>query len=253
MAIVLGQPDHNINAMRMMAAEAARRGSDLIVFPELWSTGYDLEHAADYATPVDQGFFAIMGTSAREFGIHILGSSLSLMGEGHYGNTAVLFDPEGRNLGIYTKIHLFRLMEEERYLTPGEALGLVDSRWGKVGLSICYDLRFPELFRSYGTAGAKIVFVPSEWPHPRLDHWRTLLKARAIENQLYVIACNCVGTIKGSDYFGHSMIIDPWGDLVVEGGDGQMILTAQIDLDLVDKVRAAIPVYEDRRPSIYLD
>ncbi|UCG26547.1 MAG: carbon-nitrogen family hydrolase [Chloroflexota bacterium] len=251
MDIALGQVEHNLATARAMVAEAAQSGSDVVVLPELWSTAYDLENAADHAAPVEAGIFAQTAVLAAEFRIHIVGSCLSLIASGRYGNTAVLFGPDGTRLGDYTKLHLFRLMDEERYLTPGDRTALVDTPWGMAGLAICYDLRFPELFRDYALAGATIIFLPSEWPQPRLAHWRTLLRARAIENQLFFIACNRVGVTDGYDFFGHSAIIDPWGETVIEGGEDQELITAEVDLAEADRIRARIPVFDDRRPDIY--
>lgn len=251
MNVELGEPEKNLLTVVAMTAEAARRGSDVIVFPELWSTGYDLEHAAQYATPVDAGMFKRVADLAREHDIFILGSCLSLLGEGQYGNTAVLFDRQGRVTGRYSKIHLFRLMQEEQYLTAGSETALVQTPWGRSGLAICYDLRFPELFRRYALDGAQVVFLPSEWPHPRLAHWQTLLRARAIENQMFVVACNRVGNSKDTDFFGHSCIIDPWGETIIAGGEQEMLLTAVIDTAVVAQVRRKIPVFDDRRPALY--
>ncbi|MFB0545355.1 MAG: nitrilase-related carbon-nitrogen hydrolase, partial [Anaerolineae bacterium] len=111
--------------------------------------------------------------------------------------------------------------------------------------------RFPELFRKYALAGARIIFIPAGWPHPRLEHWRTLLRARAIENQMFVVACNHVGSCKDLQFFGHSAIYDPWGDLVVEAGELETLLTAQIDLALVEQVRERMKVFADRQPELY--
>ena len=249
--IVLGDPTANLDTVRTMVAEASRRGSDIIVFPELWSTGYDLENVDIHATPINEGVFVDLIYLAQQYDIHILGSALSVLGEGKYGNTAVLLDPNGEMIGIYSKTHLFRLMSEEKYLTAGDSLTLSDTPWGKAGLAICYDLRFPEIFRHYALGGAKMVFIPAEWPKPRLAHWQTLLRARAIENQMYIIACNRVGESKEDSFFGHSCIIDPWGEIVIEGGESSMLLTATIDTAKVDEVRAKIPVFADRRPDLY--
>jgi predicted amidohydrolase len=251
MNVRLGQPEANLETAELMAAEAARRGSDLLVLPELWSTGYDLEHADRYATTTDEGIFAEMARIARHHNLYLLGSSLSLLGPQQYGNTAVLYSPQGEQMAIYSKIHLFRLMEEEQYLTAGEARALVDTEWGKVGLAICYDLRFPELFRRYALEGARVIFLPSEWPHPRLAHWHTLLRARAIENQFYMVACNRVGNSKDTDFFGHSCIINPWGETVIEAGEQEMLLTCEIETATVDEIRERIPVFEDRREELY--
>ncbi len=251
MDVLLGKPDENLAKAREMTTRAAERGSDIIVFPELWSTGYDLENAAAHSPPTDSGIFAEMASLASEYSIHISGSCLSLLEPGRFGNTAVFFDPDGKILGEYTKIHLFGLMDEHKYLCAGDRLTIVDTPWGKAGLAICYDLRFPELFRSYALAGAKVVFLPAEWPHPRLAHWEILLRARAIENQMYIVACNRVGVSKNVHFCGHSCIIDPWGESIIEAGEDEEISTAEIDVDKVDQVRARIPVFADRRPKVY--
>ena len=251
MDVKLGDPERNLGVVREMTAEAAKQGADMVVFPELWSTGYDLENAADYAAPVDEGIFAEVAALARQHSIHILGSCLSLLGPGKFGNTAALFDPQGDILGSYSKAHLFGLMDEDQYLTAGDDLPVIETRWGKVGLAICYDLRFPEIFRAYALTGAEMVFLPAEWPYPRLKHWQILMRARAIENQMYVVACNRVGVSKDTRFFGHSCVIDPAGETLVEGGEEEALLTATIQMDKVDQARALIPVFEDRRPSVY--
>lgn len=251
MDVVLGQPQTNLDTVKTLAATAANQGVDMLVLPELWSTGYDLEHAAQYATPVNQGIFAETAVLAHRHRLHIIGSCLSTIGEGQFGNTAVFHTPTGQLLGVYHKVHLFRLMDEDQYLTAGDHLTVANTPWGIMGLAICYDLRFPEIFRAYALSGAKIIILPAEWPYPRLAHWQTLLRARAIENQLYVIACNRVGTSKNSTFFGHSCIIDPWGEVVAEAGETEELITAEIDLTKVDEIRAKIPVFADRRPQLY--
>lgn len=249
MDIHLGNTAANMDKVRQLTAAA--QGADLLLLPELWSSGYDLERAAIHATRVTEGVFAETAVLAQQHRLHIAGSCLSQLAEGGYGNTAVLFDTTGAALATYTKTHLFRLMAEDQYLTAGDKLALAHTAWGKVGLAICYDLRFPELFRAYALAGAQVILLSAEWPQPRLAHWRTLLQARAIENQLYIIACNRVGTGKGDSFCGHSCIIDPWGDIILEMGEEEGAETAVIDLSLVDTIRTKIPVFADRRPDVY--
>ena len=250
MDVALGQPHVHLDEVQELTAEARRRGSDMVLFPELWSTGYDLENAERYATGLDEGLFAELAALARGNAIHICGSLLSVQ-DGRYHNTAPLFSPTGKRLGHYSKIHLFRLMEEDRYLAAGQAAPVFDLPWGQSAIAICYDLRFPELFRRYALAGARIIFLPAEWPRPRLEHWRTLLQARAIENQMFIAACNRVGESKGERFFGHSAIYDPWGQVVVEAGDGEVLLTASVDMTLVEEMRQTIPIFADRRPELY--
>ncbi len=251
MDISLGKPDENLAKARSMTARAAEGSSDVIVFPELWSTGYDLENATEHSTPMDKGVFADMSSLAREYNIHVTGSCLSLLGPGRYGNTAVFLDPHGRMIGEYTKVHLFRLMDEHHYLTAGDHLTIVETAWGKAGLGICYDLRFPEMFRAYALAHAGVIFLPAEWPRARLAHWQILLRARAIENQMYMVACNRVGVSKDIHFSGHSYVVDPWGQVVVEAGEDEELLTAEIELDKVDQARCQIPVLADGRPEVY--
>jgi predicted amidohydrolase len=250
MDVSLGQPERNLDKVRSMTAEASRRGSDLVIFPELWSTGYDLERVQEYATPVDQGLFAETADLAKEHEIHILGTLLEDTGQG-YRNTATLFSPQGQLLAQYSKVHLFRPMEEHVYLVAGEEARVYDLPWGTSALAICYDLRFPELLRKYALEGAKVVFLMAEWPWPRLAHWQTLLKARAIENQAFVVACNRVGESGKWSFFGHSAIYDPSGELLAGAAEDETLVTSSLDMELVDSVRQSMTVFEDRKNDVY--
>lgn len=251
MNIAFGDLKKNTSTMEKWAAEAGRRGSHLTVFPELWSTGYDLENAKEHAQTLNAGLFAHLSKVATQAKTSIVGSILEKRGV-EVANSASFFAPTGRMLGIYRKIHLFRLMQEDQWLQPGSAPLVVDLPWGPTGLAICYDLRFPELFREYVVdEHAKMIIVPAEWPIERIEHWRALLIARAIENQCYIVATNAAGQTGDTVFGGHSMIVDPWGKIVVEAGEDPMLLTADIEMDLVDEVRERIPVFADRRTDIY--
>jgi predicted amidohydrolase len=127
----------------------------------------------------------------------------------------------------------------------------MDLPWGATSIAICYDLRFPELFRRYAVEGAKLMMIPAEWPLERIEHWKALLVARAIENQCYIAATNAAGQTGNTVFGGHSMIVDPWGKIIVAGGESPAMLTAEIELDVVDEVRDRIPVLRDRRPELY--
>lgn len=252
----LGAPAANFARAEAYVTEAARRRSQLVVLPELWSTAYDLENASDHAAPLaqragDPGWFGVLAEWAQRHQIWLTGSLLEAHTDGRFYNCMAVYGPNGELAGAYRKIHLFRLMDEEVYLAPGQAPVLLDLPWGKTGLAICYDLRFPELFRGYALQGARLMLLPAEWPHPRREHWRTLLRARAIENQCFVAACNRVGSSKGSGFFGSSAVIDPWGETLVEGGEAEMLLTTMVDLAQTDGARQRIPVFADRRPDLY--
>ncbi len=250
MNIAYGDVRKNMKTAEDHIAEAARRGSHMVVFPELWSTGYALEQSRELASALNVGIFAQLATWATQHKISIVGSLLEKRGV-EVSNSATFFAPNGRMLGVYRKIHLFRLMDEHRWLQPGAAPLLIDLPWGTTGMAICYDLRFPELFRRYATQGARMVVISAEWPIERIEHWRVLMQARAIENQCFMVACNSAGVTGDKTYGGHSMIIDPWGKIIVEVADAPTLVTAEVDLDYVDIVRSRIPVFEDRRTDIY--
>ena len=248
--VLWGQPEPNFAVAEKLVEEARRRGSELILFPELWTTGYDLPHACEYASAPGQGAFERLALFARQHGIYIAGSILKREGKSIF-NCAPLFSPQGELVGNYDKVHLFGLMDEDRYLSAGHRTPVFNLPWGRCAIAICYDLRFPELFRKYALSGAEMVLLPAEWPYPRLEHWRTLLRARAIENESFFVACNWVGRGGDAHFFGHSTVVDPWGRCVVEAGETEVLLTVSIDMDLVQEVRRRLTVFEDRRPDVY--
>jgi omega-amidase len=250
MHIQLGQPQQNLALARSAFAEAARRGSHILLFPELWNTGYDLANARSLA----QANAALLPELARLTHQHTLscGGSLLLEQNGKIYNTFVFHSPEQEAPIKYEKIHLFRLMEEDRWLSPGDHLQEIQAPWGKAGLAICYDLRFPEIFRRYALSGSSLILISAEWPLQRIFHWQTLLRARAIENQCFIAATNCTGPIGGETFGGRSAVISPWGEVLVEGSPDQPeLLTITIDLDQAAEARRRIPVLLDRRPDVY--
>lgn len=253
MNIEAGFPDKNLAKLKSMLEEAVKADEkpDVVLFPEMWNTGYALSEIEQLADPNGEATIAFLSAFSREHGIYVVGGSIAESRSDGIYNTMFAFDREGNRIGDYSKIHLFRLMEEEKYLQAGEKPGQLIIEGEKAGMMICYDIRFPELARTLALDGAKLLFVPAEWPNPRLHHWRTLLTARAIENQMYVIACNRMGTSGDTVFFGHSMVVDPWGEVIAEAGEEEAILWADIDLDLVGEVRNRIPVFEDRRPQLY--
>jgi predicted amidohydrolase len=250
MDVAIGQPEENFRVVQALAHKAAKSGADLLLVPELWSTGYALERAELIASPIDDGLVADFGHLAAREKIALFGSTLVQLPEG-VGNTAVLFDRDGHRLAVYSKIHLFGLMDEPRYLVAGNAPTLVETPWGKAGLAICYDLRFPELFRAYALAGADLILLVAEWPMPRLAHWQTLLRARAIENQVFVIACNRAGSSGETTFFGHSTVVDPWGEVLFEADDRPGLHTVSLDLTRLAEARQRLPILRDRRPECY--
>ena len=253
MNIVAGDPEANFGKMMAKLDEAAtaQPKPDFIVLPEMWNTGYALDRIQSIADENGERTKAAISDWCRKHGIAVHAGSIAERNASGVTNTTYIFDAQGEEIGQYSKIHLFQLMNEHLHLEAGEQPGRFELGGVAAGTMICYDIRFPELARKLALDGAKILFVPAEWPHPRLHHWRTLLQARAIENQMYVVSCNTVGEIGGASFFGHSMVIDPWGEVIAEAEEKEMIMYADIDLGLVDEVRGRIPVFADRRPTLY--
>jgi omega-amidase len=250
MQIIMGQPQENFQIARGLIQEAAARGSQLILLPELWTSGYDLQNAAAIARKNEELLHQI-NLLSRQYNTWI-GGSLLLEQDGRRYNTFVLNNPSGSDPILYQKIHLFGLMEEDRWLAPGGQTQMAQADWGPAGLAVCYDLRFPELFRKYALSGANIILLCAEWPEQRITHWQTLLRARAIENQCFMAAVNSAGQTGGETFGGRSSVISPWGEVLVEGVAAQPeMLTVSIDLQQVAVIRSRIPVFKDRRPGLY--
>jgi omega-amidase len=251
MDIALAQPERNRERAAELIRRAAADGARLILLPEMWTTGYCLpDLAGGHADRSGEPTGALLSQLARETGAYIAGSTADER-QGKVFNQATVYGPAGERIAAYDKVHLVPMMQEPQFLTPGDRLALAALGPVKAGLAICYDLRFPELFRSLTLAGAALFLIPAEWPTQRLSHWRTLAMARAIENQCFVLACNRVGADAHNRFPGHSLIIDPFGEVLAEGGEGEEILAAEIDLSQVAAVRERIPSLKDRRPDIY--
>jgi predicted amidohydrolase len=255
MHVEAGNPDANFEAAAHWLAQVVSAPSkpDLIMLPEMWNTGYAWDRIGDIADPAGSRTSAFMADFCRKHQVTVLAGSIAEKHpDGKVTNTIHVFGPDGKECASYSKIHLFRLMNEHLHLKAGEKTGQFELSDIPAAAMICYDIRFPELARKLALAGARILFVPAQWPNPRMHHWRTLLQARAIENQMFVAACNTVGESGGTSFFGHSMIIDPWGEVLAEAGEEETVLSAEIDLSLVTEVRGRIPVFEDRRPHLYV-
>ena len=252
MDVAFGQPETNREKVNRFVTQLTEGDkTDVLLLPELWDTGYDLTRLDEIADPCGAQAKQMLREAAVQLKAHVIGGSIAERRGNAFYNTTYTFDRSGEIVGSYSKIHLFRLMEEDKYLTAGETPGLYILDGQKIASAICYDIRFPEWIRSLALQGAKAVFVCAQWPHPRLDHWRQLLIARAIENQMYIVACNRVGEGGGNSFCGHSLVVDPWGEVVVEGMQQESVIRAELDFALVDEVRARIPVFADRRSHLY--
>ncbi|HDS15468.1 MAG TPA: carbon-nitrogen family hydrolase [Proteobacteria bacterium] len=248
MNVTLGQPEKNLQRLQRLL-QASNDKPDIVLLPELWSTGYDYQHLNTLAasTPALIANLAQLAT-ARNF--YIGGSLLEKDGDRLY-NTFYLLAPTGHQVAAYRKIHLFSLMDEDLYINPGNQPCLIQVYDHPVGLLTCYDIRFPELSRALALAGAELLLVCAQWPKPRTAHWRTLLRARALENQLFVAGCNRIGQDRKLSFPGASAIYDPWGNCVLRPPRRQGAFTTTINLNKITTVRHNLDCFKDRRPEAY--
>lgn len=243
-----GDPDANLAYVREALARAAGQGANLVVLPEMWSSGFDYRNLNELALRT-AGIVDELLELSRELKLVIIGSMPEPNGEKVF-NTIYVVD-NGNLAGVYRKIHLFSLLGEDKAFSGGDRWLLAETSIGKVGVIICYDLRFPELSRRLALEGAQVICVPAQWPKPRQEHWRTLLRARAMENQLFIVSCNACGLIGKLDFFGTSMIINAKGDVLAEAGEEHCEIYAGLDMQEMADWRAQIPCFNDRKPECY--
>ena len=224
---------------------------DVITLPELWSTGYALPQARELATPMGQREADFLAGLARRYHVAFAGGSVLSLEDGQVFNRAQVIDAEGRYVGGYNKIHLFRPMEEDRWLGQGGQRLIFPLGGMTCACVICYDIRFCELPRRLALDGAEVLFVSAEWPSPRIEHWSALLRARAIENQIYVVACNRCGITGNECFGGRSVIIAPDGSILAEAGEEEASIHAELDSSLPSALRRSFPVFADRVPALY--
>jgi predicted amidohydrolase len=236
------------NRTRAAALIDRAAGSDLIVLPELWNVGYFSFDKYQIGSETAEGeTIEMIRAKAREHRVCIMSGSIIEREGDNLFNTNYLIDSEGKILGKYRKIHLFGFgSKEKQLLTAGTDVVALRTAFGCVGLSTCYDLRFPELFRSMLEMGAEVFIVSSAWPKARLNHWILFNQARALENLSFLISANCVGVSGGVELAGHSMVVDPYGNPIADAGESEAIMTATIDLKEVSKARSEFPAVEDR-------
>ncbi|MCF6136786.1 carbon-nitrogen family hydrolase [Pseudalkalibacillus berkeleyi] len=251
MDIVYGNPQANFEHITSKIREACSDQTDVIVLPELWTTGYDLEMLDQIGDPNGEKTIEFISSLAISYHVNIVAGSVAVRKEKDVFNTMLVFDREGNVHKEYSKVHLFRLMNEEKYLKAGNDDGHFTIDDIPAAGFICYDIRFPEWIRKHALEGAKVLFVPAEWPKPRTEHWRNLLITRAIENQCYVVACNRVGSDPDNVFGGHSMIINPWGEILSEADEDETTIYANIQIEELNEFRKRIPIYEDRRTDLY--
>ncbi|MGN6703871.1 MAG: carbon-nitrogen hydrolase family protein [Burkholderiaceae bacterium] len=249
--------EDNFATAGRLIAQAARDGAKLVLLPEYWpSMGMrETDKVALAETPGDGPIQRFMADAAREHGIWLIGGTLPMVSPdaGRVLNTMLVYRPDGERIGRYDKIHLFSFVngdeayDEARTIVPGAPVGTVETSFGRVGLSVCYDLRFPELYRAMGECALIVVPAAFTWTTGRA-HWEILLRARAIENQCYVLAAAQGGTHpNGRRTWGHSMLIDPWGQILSVVPEGEGVAAGMIDFGRIAQVRRDLPALRHRR------
>ena len=249
-----GAIQRNLHAAQRGVMAATASGAQLIVLPEMWTTSFVEEITEELVREAEEARQQMLRLSG-DLQVVVVGSSLERAGNQHF-NRAVIMD-RGEELGTYRKVHLFSPNAENRLISPGSEPLVVDTSVGRMGVVICYDIRFPELVRYYFQENAELLVVPAQWPEARSLHWRTLLQARAIENQLFVVGCNRTGlepSLKTGDplhFPGDSRIVDPMGEILAAGAGENCPVVAEIELRKVRTMRRILPVSKDQRPDLY--
>lgn len=234
---------------RAVSLVRAQAGADLVVLPELWVPGaFGYRGYAASAAELPGPAVSAIADAAREIDAHVVAGTFIEDDAGRWHNTAVLLSPQGEIAHTYRKVHLFGFDSgEATVLAAGDDVSVGSIDGTRFGMTTCYDLRFPELYRNFVDQGAELLIIPTGWPTARLEHWRVLTRARAIENQVFLVGCNQVGAQEGVELAGHSVIVDPWGEVLAEAGADEEVLTVDIDLAAVAKTRADFPVLRDRK------
>ncbi|MDD3149418.1 MAG: carbon-nitrogen family hydrolase [Candidatus Gastranaerophilales bacterium] len=222
---------------------------DIVLLPEFFNTGLNPTKFEDYSEAIPAETTMFLAGMAETYKTNIIGTFIEKCPDGKLRNTCLVIDRTGKIVAKYHKIHLFSNCEinEDKFLESGKEIVAVQLDCAKIGLSICYDLRFPELYRNLVNENVQIITCLAAWPSQRVEHWTTLSKARAIENQCFFIAINQVGKTYGTTNAGNSAVISPWGEILASAGDEEGILKAEIDLNLIKKIRADFPVLKDRK------
>jgi predicted amidohydrolase len=250
MSCVEGRREENHTAaLKILGDKSLGNGARFILFPELFDIGFDKEDYAEAGPGVPGPTSAFLEQVAKKYASYVVGTGLEKAHAGFY-NTLAVASPAGKTIATYRKIHPFQT--ERAVFRGGDRTVLFEAGGIRVGVEICYDIRFPELTRRIALEDAHLILVPGAFPDPRSAHWDTLLAARAIENQLYVAAANRVGRgFDGKTYFGHSQIVDPWGVRMTRMTSEEQVFVSSGDTSSVSSVREQITCYKDRTPTAY--
>ncbi len=250
----------NILKAEEMIRKAADEGCDIVALPDMWNTPYGNEYFRDYAESADGKTVGFMSGIAKELGIYLVGGTISEIDDDRIYNTCFVFDRKGELIGRHRKMHLFdidvegavRFMESDT-LTAGDQITVVDTEFGKIGIGICYDVRFQDMFMNMALKGVNTVFLPAAFTTTTGPlHWELLMRARAIDNEVYFAAVSPGRNPEGPyQAYGHTMLVDPWAKVIAEAGTGEEIVYGEVDCDYLETVRKQLPLLKHRRPEMY--
>lgn len=252
LATEIGQVDKNFETLMEKVRAVAKQGADVVVLPETWNTGFmtgpELHALADESGQRAQ---ALLGELAQSEHVNIFGGSVAVKEGDTIYNRTYVYNRKGELLSTYDKMHGFSPAKENEYFTGGNSIHNFTLDGVLCSSATCYDIRFPELIHKSALQGIELFFLPAQWPLLRLHHWQILNQARAIENQMFFCSVNGCGTIGKLPMAGHSMVVDPWGEVLLECDETPQTHIVTIDLDIVDHIRSKINVFRDRKPNCY--
>lgn len=259
---VANNKKRNLDNANKLISEAVLNGADIVALCEMFNCPYSGKYFSAYGENEANGETIVMlKAAARENDIYLIGGSIPEISENKIYNTSYAINPDGEIIAKHRKTHLFdvdiengiRFLESE-YLSPGEDITVFDTPFGRAGLCICYDIRFPEMIRSLVLKGAQIIFVPAAFNMTTGPaHWETLFKARALDNQVYMAGISPARDVNGVyTAYGHSIITNPWGQIISEANEGQEIIYGSIDISYENKIREELPLLKHRKSGIYI-
>ena len=250
----------NLRNAERVIAEAVKAKADMVVLPEMFICPYNKKAILSAAQPEGGEAWQSMAEAAQKNYVYLAAGSIPESEDGHIYSTCWIFDREGKQIGKYRKMHMFDIdveggqyYNESSVITAGNEICVAETEFGPIGIAICYDVRFPEQFRLMQQRGAKAVVLPASFNRTTGPaHWELLMRARALDQEIYVLGCAAAGDLAGSyNGWGHSIAVDPWGTIMEELGEGPGILMASVDFAKADQVRGQIPVLKQRRTDIY--
>lgn len=247
----LGDVSYNFSHIEHLLEEAAASGADVLVLPEMWNTGfYPKENLTELADENGERAKTLLSRMAKKYNIYIVGGSVAVKEGDVLYNRAYVMDGNGNLMPSYDKVHGFSPSGEPEVFAMGKDIPFFKIQTLTASMVICYDIRFPELIRREALGGADIIFAPAAWPKVRTYHWDTLLRARAIENQIFLCGVNQGGHDGSTEYAGHSLLLDPWGESLCQLGTEEDIQIAAIDTGVLDNVRSRMRIFRDRREDM---